>query len=74
LGNSYAPSAGRTIRASLAPQITRLYLAHNGIEYELRTEGPAAGSLVLNEHGEHEVDPDGAAKIARAADQSLIVY
>lgn len=74
MGTSYAPAAGRTIRAALAPQITRLYLVHNGIEFELSKDGPAEGSLTLNAHGEYEADPLGTAKIAQAADDSLIIY
>lgn len=72
--SSYAPSSGKTIQASSAPQLTRLYMIDNGTEYEFRTTAPGTDSLVLNGNGEHEVDPLGTAKIARSSDLSLIVY
>lgn len=74
MATSYAPSTGLSIRSSIAPTITRLYLVSNGTEYEFRTTAPGTDSLVENAGGELEVDPLGTAKVAQGSDLSLIVY
>lgn len=74
MASSYAPSTTKAAQASSVPSLTRLYLVDNGSEYEFRTSGPADASLTLNGDGQYEVDVASTARLAKAADGSLVVY